>query len=218
LSLPALLHLCALASALAGCGGPDVESARRRTISGTCLDPGAVCLDCEAQEATGGGYSSVQIGYRWTGRGCVRVGGSWCDGKDCDHLYPKQQICLERHASCPGLCDPQTVNARGTGDGELGYYWNGRGCVRLVGSYCMGSDCEAIFSDQATCARFHTGCGACEPHRVQAEGEGDENLGYFWDGKACTRLTGSHCLGEDCGAAYPTGNDCRAVHGSCPRD
>jgi hypothetical protein len=110
------------------------------------------------------------------------------------------------------------ANSRGDGDDELGYYWNGRACLRLVGSYCLGSDCEAIFPDQQSCATLHASCGACEPHRARAEGEGEKNLGYFWNGEACTRLTGAHCVGEDCAGGYPTGNDCRAVHGDCPRD
>lgn len=60
------------------------------------------------------------------------------------------------------ICSAWDAIAEGEGGadacGFLGFAYNGRKCVRLVGCECVGVDCSHLYADGLSCAMDHATC------------------------------------------------------------
>lgn len=60
------------------------------------------------------------------------------------------------------ICSAWDAVAEGEGGadacGFLGFAYNGRKCVRLVGCECVGVDCSHLYADGLSCAMDHATC------------------------------------------------------------
>jgi hypothetical protein len=198
---------------------PFPECGRDPTPSTSCSEfPPCDAFLCAPQRVRAVGPCALFLGYHWDGRSCRPLSGCSCEGADCAELYATVEECEADRATCPP-CEP--LDARGVGDCEavLGYAWNGRECLAVVGCECEGADCGRLASLEE-CLAVHRGCpDPCAPMDVGGLGPCDAVLGYYWDGFRCQALTGCECVGEDCSRLYDSEGACaiaRVFNNICP--
>lgn len=172
---------------------------------------------CEAQDARGVGDCEMVLGVFWDGFRCSYVSGCSCEGEDCDAAYSSPAECYLEHAACPSACSPMDVQGVGPCDAILGWYWDGAACQVLSGCSCEGEGCDRLHASPEECAAASASCpAACAPAEVEGVGPCAAILGWYWDGKGCSALSGCSCGGPDCGLLYGDPAECEAAHADCP--
>ncbi|MEZ4225143.1 MAG: hypothetical protein R3B13_29600 [Polyangiaceae bacterium] len=159
--------------------------------------------------AEGGGCApsdDVPIGSDDGGAG-VPCGPNTCaKGEEC--CNESCGICTQPGGACIQL-------ACGGGAGQGG--GTGVSCGNNVcgaGEYCCNESC-------GICAKPDEGCvtmeckDPCDAQNAAGVGACDMFLGYAWDGKSCTGLSGCSCQGPDCSALYPTLDACNKTYTEC---
>ncbi|MDI7269872.1 MAG: hypothetical protein QME96_17920, partial [Myxococcota bacterium] len=122
-------------------------------------------------------------------------------------------------------CEPQDA-AFGSGcrPGVYRWVWNGRRCVGVdagLGCECVGADCDETYSSVEECVAARRRCYdvSCAPQVVSdttcEECDAYEFQGAFWNGRECFEVWGCGCVGEGCGGAFDSEQECRAVHAGC---
>lgn len=153
-----------------------------------------------------------------------------CDGADAD---PDQcPECADGSCSTERFCDitltckksdcdPLDAKGQGLCQLPLGITWNGQSCELISGCECVGSDCDNLYFDEASCERSNLFCEdtmiSCQarnnayfPQEVAVIG------GYAWDGRQCVGLLGQGpCQGPDCPYVYDTLAQCQQTFGHC---
>lgn len=112
---------------------------------------------CAPMDARGVGDCAAIVGVIWDGRRCTMIGGCSCEGSDCASVYATTLECENAQSGCRS-CVAQDARGNGPCDAIVGIFWNGTSCVTESGCSCVGSDCDAGFSDPGDCAAGQRHC------------------------------------------------------------
>ena len=118
----------------------------------------------------------------------------------------------------PGACEAMDA-LQGAEDCALpvGWAWNGEACFEILCA-CEGSECDAVFEDQAACETAYAEClpdPACAALDAVGVGDCEAFFGYTWDGEACVGVSGCECSGDDCGSLFDEPAACEAAYAEC---
>jgi len=104
----------------------------------------------------------------------------------------------------------------GACDAAFGVFFLGTTCGWVSGCSCEGEDCSNGYDDEAACERAHRGClGECAPQDITLVGGCEPASIYAFNGIECVAMDGCDCVGDDCGASYPSLEQCKAAHAAC---
>ena len=139
----------------------------------------------------------------------ICCGGCGGPGACTRDLFCPSVLCLD-------LCAPQ--DARGDGNCRLwaAVKWTGTACVHIAGCACVGGDCDAVYSDMATCEAAHRDCDSGCVNNTECSSEyfcNDPNCGTTDVPGSChPRLTFCpHVIRRVCGCDSATyANECEA--------
>jgi len=101
----------------------------------------------------------------------------------------------------------------------LGYVWDGSKCKGISGCSCGGVDCKYIYSSPTKCSAGQAHCGAtpsCKPMDAKGVGNCKMLLGWYYNGKTCSSLSGCSCAGTDCSKLYKSSGACNTAYAACP--
>jgi hypothetical protein len=140
----------------------------------------------------------------------------WCRilGPVCAGLLMALGLAAAAQAAEPARCSAQDIKGEGACTLVLGYAWNGRQCGTVSGCSCVGKDCPGIFHDEKSCQAAYAHC-SCKPQQARGVGACARFLGYAWNGKTCTGLSGCSCKGADCKSLFDTEDKCTEAYAHC---
>jgi hypothetical protein len=163
---------------------------------GICTPPDGSCIELECVDggmgtADAGGSLTICGGF--AGAVCSRS--EWCDYEDslCGGA-DGTGVCRARPTGCPRIFDPVC------------------GCDgNDYSNECVASVAGVDVASRGTCG----GGGDCAPMDAAGVGFCDLFLGFAWDGRECTGLSGCSCTGTDCGALTTDLDECVRDHADC---
>lgn len=123
-------------------------------------------------------------------------------------------LCLAPTATAEAPCTPQDAEGVGACDLFLGYTWDGQRCVGISGCSCKGADCDKLYEDLGACRKAHAHC-RCAPQDARGEGACRLFLGWAWNGRTCTGLSGCQCVGSACDDLFKTQEKCFEAYRGC---
>ncbi len=137
---------------------------------------------------------------------------------------PAVETAVDSSDATPPACE--AMDARATGDCAAivpGVTWTGEACMHLgSGCGCGGVDCDDVFETVAECVEAKRGCyeASCKAMPVAddmcVDCFAEMFLGTFWTGMECFDLWGCDCMGDGCGRAFTSMEECEAVQQACP--